>query len=83
LPDTLARTPGKAFEHFVAQSHTVRARLDDLACRYYATFASFFRKRTRNAGSQRLNVLLRRDVDTSMTHFKLFYVREIAVNTRI
>jgi len=32
-----------------AQSHTVRARLDDLARRYYAPLASFFRKRTHNA----------------------------------
>lgn len=32
-----------------AQSHALRARLDDLARRYYAPLASFFRKRTRNA----------------------------------
>ena len=32
-----------------AQSHTVRARLDDLARRYYAPLASFFLKRTHNA----------------------------------
>ncbi|MEJ1961307.1 MAG: sigma-70 family RNA polymerase sigma factor [Gammaproteobacteria bacterium] len=32
-----------------AESHSVRARLDDLARRYYAPLASFFRKRTRNA----------------------------------
>jgi RNA polymerase sigma-70 factor (ECF subfamily) len=32
-----------------AQSRTVRARLDDLARRYYAPLASFFRKRTHNA----------------------------------
>jgi RNA polymerase sigma factor (sigma-70 family) len=33
----------------LAQSHTVRVRLDDLARRYYAPLASFFRKRIRNA----------------------------------
>jgi RNA polymerase sigma-70 factor (ECF subfamily) len=32
-----------------AQSHTVRTRLDDLARRYYAPLATFFRKRTHNA----------------------------------
>ena len=32
-----------------AQSHTVRSRLDDLARRYYAPLATFFRKRTHNA----------------------------------
>lgn len=32
-----------------ARNHTLRERLDDLARRYYAPLASFFRKRTRNA----------------------------------
>jgi RNA polymerase sigma-70 factor (ECF subfamily) len=31
-----------------SQSHAARARLDELARRYYAPLASFFRKRTRN-----------------------------------
>ena len=32
-----------------SQSDTARARLDELARRYYVPLASFFRKRTRNA----------------------------------
>lgn len=39
----------KATSRSKAQSLLVRRRLDDLARRYYAPLASFFRKRTRNA----------------------------------